>query len=313
MKIKLLKKIRVSEEDSGKRLDHTIAKYIPEISRSQLKKYFNPEGETVCGIFVDGQRKKPHYRVKEGEIIEVIIPENKPPILRPLKMELEIIYEDDDILVINKPPGIPVHPGSGHRDDTLANALIYHFRETGSLSSIGGEERPGIVHRLDKDTSGVLIIAKNDPAHTEISKQFSERTVEKEYEAIVKGTLFPEKGVIEKPIARNPRDRKRFSVSENGREAVTRYEVIDSMNETTWVRFFPKTGRTHQIRVHCTSSGHPILGDKLYSRKAGDYENLALFAKSITINHPKTGKKMKFTAHYPEFFRELLKSLGYLE
>lgn len=224
---------------------------------------------------------------------------------------LQVIHEDDDILVINKPPGIPTHPSYGHDNDTVVNALLYYFKESGSLSTIGGENRPGIVHRLDKDTAGVLLVAKNNASHNRISKDFAERKVEKLYEAIVKGVLIPKKGTIERPIRRSERNRKKFGTGEGGKLAVTAYEAIDSKNDTTWVRFRPKTGRTHQIRVHTASIGHPIVGDALYARKSSPVEYMALVAKELEITHPSSGKRMRFTAPYPKHFLALGEILGY--
>jgi len=302
----------VSEENEGKRLDIFLVENLPKISRSCIKKYFEPESQGV--ILVNSLPKKPHYHLKAGEIVEVTLPEPKPVELEPASINLDIIYEDADILVLNKAPGIPVHPGAGHVKDTIVNALLYYLEERGGLSTIGGEKRPGIVHRLDKDTSGVLVIAKNNPAHEYISRQFALREVQKLYEAVVKGVLIPREGTISKPIVRHPYNRKKFTISETGKEAITDYRVIDSKIDTSWVEFIPKTGRTHQIRVHASSIGHPIIGDPIYSRKANQWvEYIALFAKSVTLIHPKSGERKIFTAPYPEHFKKLLKLLGYTE
>jgi len=222
-----------------------------------------------------------------------------------------VLYEDESLLVINKQPGIPVHPSPGHDTDTIVNALLHYFGKSGTLSCIGGELRPGIVHRLDKDTSGVLLIAKNNAAHEKMSLSFAERSVSKTYEVFVKGVVQPTIGVIDEPIARSIKHRKKFSVSEQGREAVTHYRVVDSRHETSWLSLTPKTGRTHQIRVHLTHIGHPIIGDPIYSRKAHQSEYIALFAKELTIEHPDSGKEISFRAPYPAHFIELAKRYGY--
>ena len=239
------------------------------------------------------------------------IPEPEDTALRPAKITLEILYEDMDILVLNKQPGIPVHPSYGHTDDTIVNALLFYLREKGTLSTIGGEKRPGVVHRLDKDTSGILLIAKNNESHLWLSTQFAQRKVEKIYEALVKGTMRPSEGVIDRPIIRSTRNRKKFTVGETGKEAVTRFRVIESKNETSWLRLMPQTGRTHQVRVHCASLGHPILGDPIYSRKSSLVKYIALVAKALTFIHPSTKALLTFTASYPQHFSELAYMLGY--
>ncbi len=298
--------LTVKKGDSGTRLDRFLAGKIPEISRSMIKKLI-----LNSMVIVNGVSRFPHYSVKEGETVRVTIPEPEKNIIEPVEMDLDIIYEDEDLLVINKPPGLPVHPAAGHKKDTLVNALLAYMGKNGKLSTIGGVERPGIVHRLDKDTSGVLIIAKNDRTHMSLSIQFQNRKVVKIYEAILKGILEENRGTINRAIVRHPVNRKRFTVSEYGRDSTTYYEVIDRKNNTTWVKFIPKTGRTHQLRVHSVSIGHPIIGDPIYSRGAGKFKNLALVAKSITITHPKAGQKITFIASYPEHFIEMAREFGY--
>ena len=213
--------------------------------------------------------------------------------------------------MINKQPGIPVHPSPGHESDTIVNALLHYFGKSGTLSDIGGELRPGIVHRLDKDTSGVLLVAKNNRAHEKISLSFAERRVSKTYEAFVKGIVQPSKGVIDEPIARSVKHRKKFTVSEHGREAVTHYRVIDSRHDTSWLSLNPKTGRTHQLRVHLSHIGHPIIGDPIYARKSHQSEFLALVAKELTFEHPDSGKEVCFRAPYPPHFHDLAERYGY--
>jgi 23S rRNA pseudouridine1911/1915/1917 synthase len=249
--------------------------------------------------------------VKTGDSVEIVIPEPEPSSLLPMDLILDVVYEDKDMLVINKPAGVPTHPSLGHENDTIVNALLHYFGSRETLSSVGGERRPGIVHRLDKDTSGLLVIAKNNSAHTRISQEFARKNVEKVYEAIVKGEVLPKKGTIERPIRRSERNRKKFRTGENGKKAKTAYEVIDSKNDTSWVRFMPATGRTHQIRVHAASIGHPIVGDALYARKPSPVEFMALVAKQIEFTHPQSGRRMRFTAPYPPHFVSLCEILGY--
>lgn len=299
----------ISEKDTHKRLDIFLTEKLVVLSRSLIQKYIQDE-KTPC-VLVNTARKKSNYRLQKGDTVTVQIPEPKDSSLEPADISLNILYEDSDILVLNKQPGIPVHPSHGHTNDTIVNALIHYLGKTGSLSTIGGEKRPGIVHRLDKDTSGILLIAKNNRAHSNIAQQFSMRKTEKAYEAIVKGIVIPEQGIIDKPISRSTRNRKKFTTVETGRESITSYKVIDAKNETSWVQFIPKTGRTHQIRVHAASIGHPVIGDILYARKSHQAEYIALFAKEIKFTHPRTGLPMTFSASYPKHFIELAKMLGY--
>lgn len=296
----------VTHSDAGKRLDTVVAKHFSSISRSMAKKLIK-----TGNIVVNNQIKSAHYQVKEEDIINIEIPEIQRSEIIPIEMKLDVIYEDDYILVINKPPNIPVHPSAGHRNDTLVNALLGYLGKTENLSSIGGIERPGIVHRLDKDTSGVLLIAKNDHSHLKLSEQFQYRKIQKNYEAILKGILEKDRGKIESSIARHPTNRKKFTTAEHGKDSITFFEVIDRKNETTWVRFMPKTGRTHQLRVHSVSIGHPIVGDPIYSRGYTKHKYLALVAKSLKIVHPKTGLIYTFIASYPNHFIEIAKYFGY--
>ncbi|MBA7612932.1 Ribosomal large subunit pseudouridine synthase D [subsurface metagenome] len=278
----------ISEKDTHKRLDIFLTEKLVVFSRSLIQKYIQDE-KTPC-VLVNTARKKSNYRLWKGDTVTVQIPEPKDSSLEPADISLNILYEDSD---------------------TIVNALIHYLGKTGSLSTIGGEKRPGIVHRLDKDTSGILLIAKNNRAHSNIAQQFSMRKTEKAYEAIVKGIVIPEQGIIDKPISRSTRNRKKFTAVETGRESITSYKVIDAKNETSWVQFIPKTGRTHQIRVHAASIGHPVIGDILYARKSHQAEYIALFAKEIKFTHPRTGLPMTFSAPYPKHFIELAKMLGY--
>jgi 23S rRNA pseudouridine1911/1915/1917 synthase len=297
----------ITQENCDKRLDLFLVEKLPELSRSHIQKYL--QGERL--ILVNGSRRKPHYKLKQGDLVEVAIPPPKETHLTASDIHIDILYEDESLLVINKQPGIPVHPSPGHESDTIVNALLHYFGKSGTLSNIGGELRPGIVHRLDKDTSGVLLIAKNNAVHENLSIGFAERRVSKTYEAFVKGIVRPSSGMIDEPIARSVKHRKKYTVSEHGREAVTHYRVIDSRHETSWLNLNPKTGRTHQIRVHLAHIGHPIIGDPIYARKAHQSDYLALFAKELTIKHPDTDKDVTFTAPYPEHFMKLAARYGY--
>jgi 23S rRNA pseudouridine1911/1915/1917 synthase len=297
----------VTHENGDKRLDLFLVEKLPELSRSHIQKYLQ-EKEL---ILVNGCKRKPHYKLKPGDRIDVVIPPPKKTDLAASDIHIDVLYEDESILVINKQPGIPVHPSPGHESDTIVNALLHYFGNTGTLSNIGGELRPGIVHRLDKDTSGVLLIAKTNTAHEKISMDFAERLVSKNYEAFVKGVVQPSAGIIDEPIARSMKHRKKFTVSQHGRDAVTLYSVIDSRHETSWLSLTPKTGRTHQIRVHLTHIKHPILGDPIYARKAHQSDHLALFAKELTVKHPDSGVDITFTAPYPSHFIELAERYGY--
>ncbi len=299
----------ISDSNVDKRLDVFLTQKLEGFSRSQLQKFI--QNYKTSAVQVNTGNKKPNYQLKQGDIVEVNIPEPEEVSMQPLKIDLDVLYEDRDILVINKQPGIPVHPSAGHRNDTIVNALLYYLQKSGSLSNLGGEKRPGIIHRLDMDTAGVMVIAKNNPSHLNIARQFAQRKTKKIYEAILKGRLTPSEGTIDRPITRNARHRKKFTVGETGRPSVTRYRVIDSKNDSSWVEFRPVTGRTHQLRVHALSLGHPIVGDPIYARRSNSVPFLALVARSLTFHHPETGKPLKFTASYPAHFRNLGISLGY--
>jgi len=299
----------ISDSSADKRLDVFLTEKLEGFSRSQLQKYI--QNNKTSAVLVNTGNKKPNYHLKRGDIVEINIPEPEDVSLLPLKIDLDVLYEDRDLLVVNKPPGIPVHPSAGHRNDTLVNALLYYLQKSGSLSNIGGEKRPGIIHRLDKDTAGVMVIAKNNPSHLNIARQFAQRKTKKIYEAILKGRLTMCEGTIDRPIIRSARQRKKFTVGETGRPSVTGYRVIDSKNDSSWVEFKPVTGRTHQLRVHALSLGHPIVGDPIYARRSNSVPFLALVARSLAFTHPETGKLLKFTAPYPAHFRDLGISLGY--
>ncbi len=296
----------------NERFDAFLRTRYPALSRGAIQRLID-EGN----IRVDGKRVKPTHAPRAGERVEITWPEAKPAEAQPQEMPLEIIYEDDQLLVLNKPPGVVVHPSAGHDDRTLVNALLHHC--AGQLSGIGGVARPGIVHRLDQDTSGCLVVAKNDETHLALSSQFAERLVEKVYQAIVCGVMAREKGEIRAAIARHPSHRKRMAVTEGeGREAWTSYRVIERMERVTWVEALLHTGRTHQIRVHFQFLGFPLLGDATYGNRQNQrvaelagYEapRQMLHAGQLGFRHPRTGKAMVFKAPLPADFEAALVAL----
>jgi 23S rRNA pseudouridine1911/1915/1917 synthase len=308
-------KIIVQESLPLERLDKYIATQLPEVSRVTIQRLIE-EGH----IKVNGTITKPTYHPRKGDIIEIMFPAVRSPDILPQEIPLKVIYEDEDILVINKQPGIVVHPGSGVLDNTIVNALLYHCG--GSLSGIGGVARPGIVHRLDRDTSGVMVVAKNDFTHLALSEQFAKRKVHKVYNAIICGWLEEKSGEIKTYIARDPTHRHRMTVATiahpDGRLAHTVYEVIEEMNHTSLVEVVILTGRTHQIRVHFQHIGHPVFGDPIYGVKTNKkiYQltgytppRVLLHAKRIDFIHPRTMELESFEADLPNDFRAALRAL----
>ncbi|SHF26911.1 23S rRNA pseudouridine1911/1915/1917 synthase [Thermoanaerobacter uzonensis DSM 18761] len=290
------------KEDEGKRIDVFLAAEL-DYTRSYIKKLI------VDGlVFVNGKTVKPSYKVKENDEVVVNIPEVEKIDVLPENIPLDILYEDDDIIVINKPQGMVVHPAPGNYSGTLVNALLYHCK---NLSGINGILRPGIVHRLDKDTSGVMVIAKNDKAHISLSNQIKERSVFKKYVAIVEGVIKDEEGKIEAPIGRHPVDRKKMAVIEDGRYALTLYKVLERFKENTLIEAVIKTGRTHQIRVHMAYIGHPVVGDPIYGFKKQKFklEGQALHSRVLGFMHPTKGVYMEFEAPLPEYFKKLIEIL----
>lgn len=291
---------------SGTRLDLMISEELPEISRSSAQKLIENGLVTL-----NGKTVKKNHKVTEGEVFLVTLPQPQPTDILPQSIPLDIVYEDSDVIVINKPRGMVVHPAPGHPDGTLVNALLYHCGS--SLSGIGGVIRPGIVHRIDMDTSGLLIAAKNDAAHLFLSSQLSDRSLSREYEAVVCGRVRDDSGTVNAPIGRHPTDRKRMCVTDKGsRPAVTHYEVITRYNGYTHIRCRLETGRTHQIRVHMASIGHPLLGDLVYGRKKPEkgLSGQCLHARRIKFIHPSTREPMSFEAPLPEYFLQVLEHLG---
>jgi 23S rRNA pseudouridine1911/1915/1917 synthase len=307
--------VTFTSEDDGARLDRALAARLPEHSRSFIAKLIDEGRVTLEGKLA----ARPSLRVAGGQSAELDIPPPAPAIVASQEMPLSILYEDTDLVVIDKPAGLVVHPAAGHADRTLVNALLFHVQD---LSGIGGELRPGIVHRLDKDTSGVMVIAKNDAAHRKLSAVWGTEAVRKEYVAIVYGTPQQSRGTIDAPIARDPRNRKRMAIVAGGRRAVTDYELIEPLRHASVLRCVLHTGRTHQIRVHLKSIGHPIIGDPVYSgpqwrgipdkklqKAVTSLGRQALHAVSLQIPHPKTDKVMSFTALLPSDMRELMEAL----
>ncbi len=292
----------VSNPDNT-RIDKYIADTVDEVSRSYAATLCEEQKVTVGGKAVD---KK--YQPKDGEVIEIDMPEPQGLELLPEDIPLNILYEDNDVIVVNKPQGMVVHPANGNENGTLVNALLFHCGD--NLSAINGVIRPGIVHRIDKDTAGLLVVAKNNDAHNALADQLKERKASRRYYALVNGTV-KEDGTVNKPIGRHPKDRKKMAIVTGGREAVTHYRVLESFLGYTLLECILETGRTHQIRVHMASLGHSLVGDRTYgiAKEKIKTEGQLLFAKTIGFNHPKTGEYMEFTADLPEYFEEILEKL----
>lgn len=287
--------------DQTGRIDKVLTTLEPEITRSQLKNLINDGHVTV-----NGQAVKPKYKVQAGDKISLVKPEPQSLELTPENIPLDIVYEDDDVIVVNKPQGMVVHPAPGHPDHTLVNALLYHS----PLSTINGTFRPGIVHRIDKDTSGLLMVAKNDLAHQSLAEQLRNKTNKREYLALVYGQIKEDEGTIDAPLGRNPQDRKKQAVVKGGRHAVTHFKVMKRYDNFTLVKCILETGRTHQIRVHMKYIGHPLVGDPLYGpRKVIGKDGQFLHAALLGFKHPRTGKELVFEAPLPENFQKMLDKL----
>ena len=297
--------ITVTEEFNGERLDKIISTLLPSLSRSAVQNLIEDGSVTLCGKTVTKSVKP-----KAGDEICVIIPEPKELEAVAQDIPVEIVYEDDDLLVVNKPKGMVVHPAAGNPDGTLVNALLWHCK--GRLSSINGVIRPGIVHRIDKDTSGLLIVAKNDNAHMHLAEQIKEHSFRREYRAVVIGKMPQEKGTINAPLGRSRNDRKKQAVNGlNPRNAITHYEVIERYPGYDYCRFVLETGRTHQIRVHSASIGHPVAGDFVYGPEKNNLglEGQCLHAAVIGFVHPVTNEYMEFSADLPDYFINVLNKL----
>ena len=299
-----MEKVVVEENTQKKRIDSYIVDKNINLSRTAIKRLLD-EGK----ILVNGKKQKPSYKPEVGDIITIEIMKPKEVELKPQDIPIDIIYEDKDIIVVNKPKGMVVHPANGNPDGTLVNAILAKCKD--SLSGIGGEIRPGIVHRLDKDTSGLLIIAKNDQAHINMSKQIQDRKVIKKYIALVKGVIGENTATIDMPIARSTKDRKKMAVDPKGKEAITHYKVLQRYDKYTLLEIKIDTGRTHQIRVHMAYIGHPVVGDMQYSNGKNEFgiEGQMLHSKYLEFDHPITGKRLKLEAPLPEYFEQVLKEL----
>ena len=291
--------------ESGERIDALLAHEIDALTRSQAARLI-AEGAVTLRC----EPLKKNHRVAAGDVYVVEVPEPEETALVPQDIPLDVVFEDADVIVVNKPRGMVVHPAPGHPDATLVNALLYHCGD--SLSGVGGEKRPGIVHRIDMDTSGLIIAAKNDYAHRYLSAQLADHTLARTYEAVVCGNLREDRGTVDAPVGRCPADRKRMAVVPDGRPAVTHWEVIARYNGYTHVRCMLETGRTHQIRVHMAHIGHPLLGDMVYGRKRAEkgLEGQCLHAKELRFLHPRTGEPVTVTSELPAYFQDVLKRLG---
>lgn len=299
-----MEKFVVEIEQVGKRLDLFVISVIKDLSRMNAKRLIE-DGN----VQVNSKNSKVSYKVQNGDIIEIHIPEAKQLDLKAQEIPIEVVYEDSDIIVVNKPKGLVVHPANGNWDGTLVNAIMAICKD--SLSGIGGEVRPGIVHRLDKDTSGLLIIAKNDKAHINMSNEIKNRKVKKVYIALVRDIVAENEATINMPIGRSNKDRKKMAVVKNGKEAITHFKVIKRFDKYTLLEVKIDTGRTHQIRVHLSEIGHPVVGDEIYSNGKNEFgvHGQLLHAKSLDFKHPITGKDMHLEAELPEEFKNVLKKL----
>jgi 23S rRNA pseudouridine1911/1915/1917 synthase len=295
--------LTVSSEQSRQRLDRVLAEALPAFSRARLQTLIRDGFVTL-----NGKPPRPRDLVRTGDVVELREPELEKVEAQPEQIKLDVIFEDDDLLVLNKPADIVMHPGAGHQAHTLVNALLAHCQ---NLSGIGGKERPGIVHRLDKETSGALVVAKNDATHRDLSSQFAARTMTKIYLALVAGILRKTSGIIDKAIARHPVHRQRMSIARRqGRSAKTEYRVLRSGDEISLVECILHSGRTHQIRVHLHHLGHPVLGDKLYGgKRAGDYPRQMLHAWKLAFRHPRSGEEMSFEAPVPSDFAAAMRQI----
>lgn len=296
----------IAGEEAGIRIDRYLSDCLEELSRSYLQKLLKDGG-----VQVNGKTVKSNYKVAPGDQISLEVPDAVEPEIEAEPMDLDILYEDSDIILINKPKGMVVHPAAGHYTGTLVNGLMHHCKD--DLSGINGVMRPGIVHRIDMDTTGVLIVCKNDKSHNAIAEQLKVHSITRKYYAIVHGVLKEDDGTVNAPIGRHPIDRKKMSINEkNGKEAVTHYHVLRRFRRFTFVECQLETGRTHQIRVHMSSIGHPLLGDQVYVQSKCPFSGLqgqTLHAGVLGILHPTTGQYMEFSAPLPEYFENLLKKL----
>lgn len=299
-----IKSFIVSAEEDGERIDKLLSSKLENFSRSNAARLIE-SGD----VLLDAESCDKKTKVKLGQEITVQIPEPSPTEIIPQNLPLDIVYEDDDLLVVNKAKGMVVHPAPGHYDGTLVNALMFHCK--GSLSGINGEIRPGILHRIDKDTSGLLVVAKNDRSHIFLAEQIKEHSFKREYEAVIQGHLKSASGTISAPIGRSKANRLKMAVTtENSKQAVTHYSVVEEFGGYTHLRLRLETGRTHQIRVHMSYIGHPVAGDALYGAKSVPaFEGQCLHAKTLGFIHPASNEYMEFTSELPEYFENFLRKL----
>ena len=297
--------MEITPEMEGERIDKCISNYLESLSRSYIQKIIK-DGKA----YVNDAVVKANYKVKVDDKVQFEIPDCEEPDIPPQDIPLDILYEDKDILIINKPKDMVVHPAPGHYEGTLVNAIMFHCKD--ELSGINGVLRPGIVHRIDKDTTGSIIICKNDEAHRKIAQQLKEHSITRKYRAIVYGRILEEEGTVNAPIGRHPTDRKKMAINEkNGKPAVTHYKVLERLDKYTYIECQLETGRTHQIRVHMTSIGHPLLGDEVYGNAKCPFklEGQTLHAMTIGFIHPTTGEYVEYEAPLPEYFEHLLQIL----
>lgn len=297
--------LKITEENNGERIDKYLSTVIEGKTRSFIQGLIEDKAITVNGKII-----KNNYKLKSNDEIVIILPEPMELDVKAENIDLNIVYEDSDVIVINKPKNMVVHPAPGNYTGTLVNGLLYHCKD---LSGINGVIRPGIVHRIDKDTTGILVIAKNDEAHNSLAKQFKDHSIKREYYALVEGRFSKESGTIDKPLGRNKKDRLKMDIVEDGRRAVTHYEVLEQYDKcVSLIKCTLETGRTHQIRVHMASIGHPLVGDQVYGYKKQKFkiEGQALHAKTLGFIHPTTGEYIEFTSDLPEYFEELIKKLS---
>lgn len=293
----------VNDEHKGERVDKFLAAQLDGLTRSGIQKLI-----TAGSVLVGGKSADKNYKLRSGDVVDVTIPDPEVLDVRPQDIPVDIVYEDDSLLVVNKPKGMVVHPAAGNPDGTLVNALLYHC--DGRLSSINGVIRPGIVHRIDKQTSGLIMVAKTDKAHNCLAQQIKEHSFTREYQAILTGRLKEKSGTINAPIGRSKYDRKKMCVTQlNSKEAVTHYEVLEEFGQYSLVKFRLETGRTHQIRVHSAYIGHPVLGDDVYGKPFKGLEGQCLHAKKIGFVHPETEEYMEFDSELPQYFTAVLNRL----
>jgi 23S rRNA pseudouridine1911/1915/1917 synthase len=291
---------QVTENDQLDRVDRFLSDKIESISRSTIKKLITEEK-----ILVNQEKVKASYQLKNQDLIEIIDVDLAETQIVPVKMDLDIVYEDNDIIVINKPSGVVVHPAPGHYQDTLVNGLLYHLK---SLSDVNGELRPGIVHRIDKDTSGLLMVAKNNFSHDILAKELQEKETKREYMAIVEGVINNKRGKINAPIGRDKKNRLKMAVTADGKQAVTNFEVIETFSDSTLIKCILETGRTHQIRVHMQYIGHPLINDFVYGNAKTNEYGQYLHAQTLGFTHPRTKEWMEFESYLPQEFTDYIKN-----